>query len=100
MSVRTQNELFAIDSSLSGIFRNIRPSTPSRNKLYDVNIENLKTVIEYLTHLKNTGKLNDKEFSDLITHACASFVENEIASAIDNVFVKTLKGLFEEFEYE
>ena len=98
MSVRTQNELFAIESNLSGIFRNIRPSTPSRNKLYDVNIENLKTVIEYLTHLKNIEKLTDKEFSALITQACANFIENEMASVIKKVIVKALKDLKEIFE--
>jgi hypothetical protein len=96
----TQNKLFGINESLVDFFRDIRPSTPSKSRLYDVNIENLKTVIEYLTHMKNTGRLNDKEFSDLITQACASFVENEIASAFNKVFVKTLKELFEEFEDE
>jgi hypothetical protein len=100
MSGTAQNELFGINKSLVGVFKNIRPSTPSKSRLYDVNMENLKMVIEYLTHLKNIGKLNDKEFSDLITQACASFVENEIASAFNKVFVKTLKGLFEEFEDE
>jgi hypothetical protein len=100
MSGTAQNELFGINKSLVGVFKNIRPSTPLKSRLYDANIENLKMVIEYLTQMKNTGKLNEKEFSDLITHACSSFVENEIASAIDKVFVNTLKGLFEEFEDE
>ena len=95
-----QNELFGVKEGLVDLFRDIRPLTPLKSRLYDANIENLKMVIKYLTQMKNTGKLNDKEFSDLITHACSSFVENEIASAIDKVFVKTLKGLFEEFEDE
>jgi hypothetical protein len=95
-----EKELFAIDRSLDGLFRTIRPSTPSKSRLYDVNIENLKTVIEYLIHMKNMGRLNDKELSDLITQACSSFVENEIVSAFNKVFVKTLKELFEEFEDE
>ena len=95
-----QNELFGVKEGLVDLFRDIRPLTPSKSRLYDANIENLKMVIEYLTQMKNTGKLNDKEFSDLITHACSSFVENEIASAIDKVFVKTLRGLFEELEDE
>lgn len=96
----TQNKLFGINESLVDFFRDIRPSAPSKSRLYDVNIEKLKTVIEYLAHMKNTGRLNDKEFSELITLACANFVENEIASAFNKVFVKTVKQLFEEFEDE
>ena len=95
-----QNEFFGLNKNLVGFFKNIRPSTPLKSRLYDANIENLKMVIEYLTHMKNTNKLNDKEFSDLITHACSVFVENEIDSAINKVLVKTFKGLFEEFKDE
>lgn len=95
-----QHEFFGLNKSPVGFLKNIRPSTPSKSRLYDANIENLKIVIEYLTHMKNTGKLNDKQFSDLITHACSIFVENEIDSAINKFLVKTFKGLFEEFKDE
>ena len=96
----TQNERFGINRSRAGLLKDILPSAPSKSKLYDVNIENLKTVIEYLTHLKNIEKLTDKKFSVLITRACANFIENEMASVINKVLVKDLKEIFGEFRDE
>ncbi len=94
----SKNELFLSERSLDGIFGKIRTSTPVKSRLYDVNIENLKTVIEYLTHLKNIKKLTEKEFSFLITRACANFVENEMVLVINKVLVKAVKNLKEIFE--
>jgi hypothetical protein len=79
--------------NLVGSFKNSSSAYHRRSKLYDVNIENLKTVIEYLTHLRNIEKLSDKEFSALITHVCAKFVENEMVLVINKVLGKAFKDL-------
>ncbi len=100
MSRNSRNEHFSGSGNLASLMRDFQPPSPSRSKLYDANTENLKTVIEYLTHLKITGKLKDKEFSALITQVCAHFVENEIAAIFNKVLVKTLKELFGEYEHE
>jgi hypothetical protein len=100
MNGMTRNRHFGIEKNLAGSFMNIFPKTPSRSRLHNVNTENLKTVIAYLTQLKNIGKLTDKEFSVLLTQACANFVENEIASVFDKVLVKSLKEIFGEYTDE
>jgi hypothetical protein len=79
--------------------RNFQTPSPAKSRLYDANIENLKTALEYLTHLKNKGRLKDNEFSALITQVCANFVENEIAAIFNKVLGKTLNELFGEYEH-
>ncbi len=103
MSAIAQKSHFKSEEDLVGLFKNFPSAYPGRSRLYDENIENLKTVIEYLTHLRNIEKLADKEFSALITQACAKFVENEIAIVINEVLgkaVKDLKKIFEEYTDE
>ena len=103
MSAIDMNRHFERPDNLVGLFKSSSSAYHRRSKLYDVNIENLKTVIEYLTHLRNIEKLSDKEFSALITQACAKFVENEMAKVINKVLgeaVKELKKIFEEYTNE
>ncbi len=104
MSAIAKNSHFNREDSLVGFFKN-SPSAylPGRSRLYDENIENLKTVIEYLTHLKNIEKLSDKEFSALITQVCAKFVENEMSIVINKVLgnaVKDLKSILKDYTNE
>ncbi|NIM12426.1 MAG: hypothetical protein GTO45_09955 [Candidatus Aminicenantes bacterium] len=88
------------DRGSTGLFTNILSSPPSKSRLYDTNIGNLKVVIEYFASLRNKGKLNDKEFSALITQLCADFIENKMASVLNKVLVKASKGIFEEYMNE
>jgi len=103
MSAIAQNRRFESEDSLVGSFKTFPSVYPGRSRLYDENIENLKTVIEYLTHLRNIEKLTEKEFSTLITQTCAKFVENEMAIVINEVIgnaVKDLKKIFGEYTDE
>ena len=91
MNVMGHNRHF--EKEAMGLF-----ASPKRSRLYDVNIERLKTVIEHLTHLKDIEKLTDKDFSTLITRACARFVEDEMSLVINNVLGKSVRDLKDIFE--
>jgi hypothetical protein len=93
MSAISQKRQLKSKENVGGLFKNFPYGHPVRSRIYDENIENLRTVIEYLTHLRNIDKLSDKEFSTLITQACAKFVENELDLIINNVLSKAFKDL-------
>jgi len=92
-----ENRQSGKDRSFAGLFTNILSSSPSKSRLYDANIRDLRVVIEYFTSLRNKGKLNDKEFSALITQLCAYFIENEMVEVLNKVLVKSSKRIFEEY---
>ncbi len=64
------------------------------NKAGDV-----KEVIRDLYLLKKRGKLNEKEYSRLITLAWSVFVENELERKIDRVLLDKTNRIFERFNY-
>lgn len=74
------------------LYNNILASSPSSSGLHDTNIGNLKVVIDYFTSMRNNGKINDKQFSALISNLCADFIANEM--------LKTFKEIFGEYIYE
>jgi hypothetical protein len=103
MITTARNRHFEHEYNPGGLFKGFTSAYPGRSKLHDVNTEKLKTVIEYLTHLRKIEKLTEKEFSALFTHACAIFVENEMAIVIDKVLgnaVKDLENTFKEYMYK
>lgn len=50
----------------------------SFTRLSDVNRQSFKQLATYLTKLKKDNLLDDTQFSELITLACANYIENEV----------------------
>ena len=57
-------------------------SSNSFTRLSEVNRQSLKQLVTYLTKLKEDNLLDDKQFSELITLACANYIENEVESRV------------------
>lgn len=67
-----------IDLGLSNIQSNDPLSQMSRN-----NRESLKEMIKYLTGLNKKELVDNKQLSELISIACANFIENEVEIRIE-----------------
>lgn len=94
MSTIARSRHLEREDSFVGLLQNFSfQHTGRRSKLYEENIENLKTAVAYLTSLRTTGKLTEKDFSTLISRVCAGFVKNEMAMTIDNVLGSAVKDL-------
>ncbi len=74
------------ERGISELYSDILASSPSSSGWHDTNIGNLKVVIDYFTSVRNKGKINDKEFSTLITNLCADFILNEMVRAFEDIF--------------
>ena len=94
MAELNKNKDFRFEESIVSLTRNYQAATSSKDRLHDINIENLKIVLNYFTHLKTTGKLKEKQFDVLIKKACAIFVHNELAVTVDTVLSRSLKHIF------
>jgi len=57
-------------------------STNSLSRLSDINKRSLKELVSYLTKLKEDKLLDNKQFAELISLACANYIENEVESKI------------------
>lgn len=68
-------------------------SDSSEDKLHEINMEKLSDIMDFLVHLKNTGRLRDKEFSTLINLACAGFIRNEFSIIFGSIMSNTLKDI-------
>jgi len=59
------------------------------------NRESLNEMIKYLSRLNRQNLIDDKQFSELISLACANFIENEvelrIEKSINNKFMYFLR---------
>lgn len=94
------NKGYNINGSLDSLTRDNYLSGPAVSRLHDINMERLKDIMNYFTHLKNSGQLNGDQFSALIKQACANFIENEFAIAFKTVLGNSLYNIFEEYEDE
>jgi hypothetical protein len=80
------NRRLSKESGVFDIYTNIIASSHSSPAVNDTNIGNLKVVIDYFTSIRNKGKINDAQFSDLITNLCANFIANEIFKTFKETF--------------
>jgi hypothetical protein len=87
-----RNKRLRKESGNFELYNNILTSSPSSSGFHDTNIGNLKVVIDYFTSMRNNGKINDKQFSALITNLCADFIANEM--------LKTFKEILGEYIYQ
>jgi hypothetical protein len=94
MAETSRNKDFRFEESIVRLTRNYQAATSSKDRLHDINIENLKIVLNYFTHLKTTGKLKEKQFNVLIKKTCAIFVQNELAVTVNTVLSRSLKHIF------
>lgn len=65
------------------------------NRMFKINREALKDIIRGLSQLKDEGRLNDEEFSNLLTLACSAFIENELELRIENVLTNKTNRIFD-----
>ena len=83
-----------INKRFISLVGNFYHSSVSRHRMHDDNIKKMKNIISYLKRLKNEGKINDEEFSTLVTHTYAGFVENQFSIIFERALGKTLNRLF------
>jgi len=67
------------------------------NKMSAINRGALNDFINGLSRLKDEGKLNDEEFSNLLTFACSVFIENELEMRIGRVLTNKTSRIFDRF---
>ncbi len=87
---------FRVYERLSNLFGNAKETSSSKNRLHKTNYAHLKNVINYFSHLRNSGRLSDKEFSAYITFFMAAYAEKEITGMVNEALVKPFKKIFEE----
>jgi len=93
MSKISNNKQYRREDIFADFLKIQFPPYKKKSRRHDTNLENLKTVINYFTHLKRNNELNDKEFSAYLTRACAIFVENELTATFNEVFFNPLRDL-------
>ena len=85
------------DEFINLVLSSVKPSSNSLSRLSEINRISLKEMVAYLTKLKNESTIDDKQFSELITIACANYIENEVESrvskAIDHRMIMFLEKL-------
>ena len=81
-----------IDLVLSGIKRD-----NSLSRLSNTNRRSLKEMVKYLSSLNKQDLINDQQLSELISLACANYIENEIELRLDNMINDKLMNIFEKF---
>ena len=67
------------------------------NKMSKINRGALEDIIDGLSQLKDEGKLNDEEFSNLLTFSCSIFIENELRMRIGRVLTNKTSRIFDRF---
>ena len=81
-----------IDLVLSGVRRD-----NSLSRLSKTNRRSLKEMINYLTSLNKQNLINKQQLSELISLACANYIENEIELRLDNIINSKLMNIFDKF---
>jgi hypothetical protein len=67
-------------------FKNLQPPSPS--------VQNLKELIKYTSLLRDSGTLDDDQFSTLLVYACSLFIEREVEERIKKVLGDKIPFLF------
>lgn len=76
-------------------FSSFKSSNPL-SRMSKVNRESLKEMVKYLTEIKKENLIDETQFSELISMACANYIENEVELRIEKtVNNKIFMHLFE-----
>lgn len=67
-------------------------SNNSFNRLTSANKASLKEMVKYLTDLQKEKIISQDQLSELISLACANYIENEVEIRLDKVLTKKLFG--------
>lgn len=85
------------DEFINLVLSSLKPTSSSLSNISEVNRQSLKEFVNYLTKLKKEEIINDRYFSELVTIACANFVENEVEFRVAKSINNRLMVYFDKF---
>lgn len=59
-----------------------------------LNVERLKGLLSYFSHLNATGEISDKSYEALVRYACAIFIQTEIVELVESTLEQKLEQFF------
>jgi len=65
-------------------------SEQEQMNLPDSNIQGLREAITYFTRLRDSGRIDDAIFQDLVVRACAVYVDKEVQRQVDKMLTQHL----------
>lgn len=76
------------------VLSSVKPEN-SLTRLSESNRKSLSEIIKYLSEINRRGLIDDKKVSELISIACANYIENEVEFRIDKIFNEKVLNFFE-----
>ncbi len=83
------------DEFIDLVISSLKPSSNSLSRISDTNRQSLKGLVKYLSKLKKENVIEAEQFSELITIACANFIENEVEIRLSKSIDKRIMVLFD-----
>lgn len=75
-------EFVNYDKKITELITSNYSNSNSLSRLTEVNRKSLKELISYLTSLKKENLIDERQFTELVTLACANFIENEVETRV------------------
>lgn len=70
----------------------------NKSDFTSLNVESLKGILSYISHLHTSGDISDKAREALVRYACSIFIENEVEERVQEAIESKLL-LFWQFKF-